>query len=85
MWDRADWAETRGASRPLGHDVAIPLRNGDAIQAAFFPAPEPDRPGPGVLVIHELLGLSEVALCRRLIGSAWRLGCAPSRWRFLLR
>jgi carboxymethylenebutenolidase len=50
----------------VGHDVAIPLRGGSTIPAAFFPVPGAVGPRPGVLVIHELLGLN--AEMRRLAG-----------------
>ena len=48
----------------VGNDVAIALTGGRAISAAFFPFPDAIGPRPGVLVIHELLGLT--AEMRRL-------------------
>ena len=43
----------------VGNDVAIVLTGGRAIPAAFFPVPDAAEPRPGVLVIHEALGLTE--------------------------
>jgi carboxymethylenebutenolidase len=42
----------------VGSDVSIGLRGGDSMPAAFFPVPGATDPRPGVLVIHELLGLT---------------------------
>ena len=42
----------------MGNDVAIALTGGRAISAAFFPVPGATEPRPGVLVIHEALGLT---------------------------
>jgi carboxymethylenebutenolidase len=42
----------------VGNDVAIALTGGRAIPAAFFPVPCARGPLPGVLVIHEALGLT---------------------------
>jgi carboxymethylenebutenolidase len=50
----------------VGHDIAIALTGGRSIPAAFFPIPGATEPRPGVLVIHELLGLTPEM--RRLAG-----------------
>ena len=42
----------------MGNDVVIALTGGRAIPAAFFPVPGATDPLPGVLVIHEALGLT---------------------------
>jgi carboxymethylenebutenolidase len=42
----------------VGNDVAIALTGGRAISAAFFPVADATEPRPGVLVIHEALGLT---------------------------
>lgn len=50
----------------MASDVSIPLRNGGVLPAAFFPVPGAVGPRPGVLVLHELLGLTDEM--RRLAG-----------------
>jgi carboxymethylenebutenolidase len=40
------------------HDVTISLGPGHHVPAAYFPIPGATEPRPGVLVIHELLGLT---------------------------
>lgn len=42
----------------MGHDVTIALTGGRSIPAAFFPVPGASAPRPGVLLVHELLGLT---------------------------
>jgi carboxymethylenebutenolidase len=44
--------------RAVGNDVAIALTGGRAMSAAFFPVAGASEPLPGVLVIHEALGLT---------------------------
>jgi carboxymethylenebutenolidase len=51
---------------PVGFDVSIALQGGGRMPAAFFPVPGATEPRPGVLVIHELLGLT--GEMRRLAG-----------------
>jgi carboxymethylenebutenolidase len=48
------------------HDVTISLDPGHQVPAAYFPIPGATDPRPGVLVIHELLGLTPEML--RLAG-----------------
>jgi carboxymethylenebutenolidase len=55
-----------GVLSPVALDVSIALANGQSVPAAFFPIPGATRPRPGVLVIHELLGLTPEM--RRLAG-----------------
>ena len=57
----------------MGDDVAIALTSGRAIPAAFFPVRDAGEPRPGVLVLHELLGLTaEMRWLARYEGvSAW--------------
>ncbi len=43
----------------MGDDVAIALTGGRAIPAAFFPVSAAIGPRPGILVIHEALGLTD--------------------------
>ncbi len=50
----------------MGLDVSIALQGGGQMPAAFFPVPGAAEPRPGVLVIHELLGLTREM--RRLAG-----------------
>jgi carboxymethylenebutenolidase len=58
------WALPPPTIDPVGNDVAIALTGGRAISAAFYPVPGATDPRPGVLVIHEALGLT--AEMRRL-------------------
>ena len=62
----------------MGNDVAIALTGGRAISAAFYPVPEATGPRPGVLVIHEALGLTdEMRRIARRFSEAGFVALAP--------
>ena len=62
----------------MGNDVAIALTGGRAISAAFYPVPEATGPRPGVLVIHEALGLTdEMRRMARRFSEAGFVALAP--------
>ena len=62
----------------MGNDVAIALTSGRAIPAAFFPVRDSGEPRPGVLVIHELLGLtSEMRRLARRFSEEGFVALAP--------
>ena len=62
----------------MGNDVAIALTGGRAISAAFYPVPEATEPRPGVLVIHEALGLTdEMRRMARRFAEAGFVALAP--------
>jgi carboxymethylenebutenolidase len=48
----------RHTIEPVGNDVAIALTGGRAIPAAFYPVAGATAARPGVLVVHEALGLT---------------------------
>jgi carboxymethylenebutenolidase len=62
----------------VGNDVAIALTGGRAISAAFYPVLEATGPRPGVLVIHEALGLTdEMRRMARRFSEAGFVALAP--------
>jgi carboxymethylenebutenolidase len=62
----------------VGDDVAIALTGGRTIAAAFFPVRNAGEPRPGVLVIHELLGLTtEMRRLARRFSEAGFVALAP--------
>jgi carboxymethylenebutenolidase len=62
----------------VADDVAIALTSGRAIPAAFFPVRDAGEPRPGVLVIHELFGLTaEMRRLARRFSEAGFVALAP--------
>ena len=67
-----------GRRRRLTHDAEIPVGDGETVPAAFEPGAPGGEPRPGVLVIHEALGLTpEMRRLTRQFAAAGFVTLAP--------